>query len=329
MKEENKIILFPKFKKTLTEQGMTALENQNYRKALEYFDQLLDMEPKHPQANLGKAICFIQQHRFQDAADICEFMLDERMTNMQEVIQVYISVLIQLEQYKKAADLLEETLHEETLPNTVANYYCQMLHFCRQMIEEKNNAISQDEIERLSKLLHSQSLEKQMYAIKKLTNQPNEIMLKKLNQFLKNNQNDPILKTIIVQHLAKEKVNATLQIEKFSKQMAINPADIKTLENDLLIEEIKNLLSEVIESKNPTLYEISMQMLSDLVIMLFPFPLPAYSPKTIAAVLHIKSEKSNGFPVSIRSISLLYGANYEDVTLCLHELDGITNFKRK
>lgn len=326
--KENNIILFPKLKTTLTERGMTALENQNYREALEYFDQLLDMEPKHPQANLGKAICFIQQHRFQDAADICEFMLDEQMTNMQEVIQVYVSVLIQLEQYKKAADLLEEALRAETLPNIVINYYQQMLHFCRQMIKEKNDTISQDEIKRLSTLLYSDSLEKQMLAVKKLTNQPNDTMLEQLNRYLKDEKSDPVLKTIIVQHLTKEKVNATLEIQKFSKHMIINPTQIILPEKDPFILNVKKLLSDVIESKNPTLYELSIQVLSNLLMVLYPFPLPAYTPETIAAAIHIESEKSNGFPISIGTIASMYHVEQKELEACLIELEKIMDYNQ-
>lgn len=326
--KENNIILFPKLKTTLIERGMTALENQNYHEALKYFDQLLDVEPKHPQANLGKAICFIQQNRFQDAADICEFMLDEQMTNMQEVIQVYVSVLIQLEQYKKAADLLEEALCEETLPNTVINYYQQMLHFCRQMMKEKNVSISQDEIERLSKLLYSNSLEKQILAVKKLTNQPNDMMLEQLNRYLKDESSDPVLKTMIVQHLAKEKVDTTLEIQKFSKNMIINPTQIMFPENDPFISHVKNLLCDVIESKNPSLYELSIQILSNLVMVLYPFPLPEYPSKTIAAAIHIESEKSNGFPISINTIASLYNVEPIELETCLRELDRIINYNQ-
>lgn len=326
--KENNIIPFPKLKETLTEKGMQALENQNYPEALQHFSQLLDMEPKHPQANLGKAICLIQQNKFQDAAEICEFMLDEQMSNMQEVIQVYVSVLIQLERYKKAADLLENTLNEEKLPNIVRNYYEQMLYFCRQMISVKKETISHNELDHLVRLLYSDSFEKQMLAVKKLTNQPNEKVLEQLNQYLKDDRNDPVLKTIIVQQLTKEKVNTTLEIQKFSKRMIINPTSIQSCENDLLIDEVKNKLSEVIESKNPTLYEFSMHILSNLVLALFPFPLPKYAPQTIAAAIHIESERTTGFPISIESISSMYRANEEEVKTCLNELDNIINFNR-
>src|SRR5690606_13169249 len=157
--------------------------------------------------------------------------------------------------------------------------YQQMLHFCRQMIKEKNDTISQDEIKRLSTLLYSDSLEKQMLAVKKLTNQPNDTMLEQLNRYLKDEKSDPVLKTIIVQHLTKEKVNATLEIQKFSKHMIINPTQIILPEKDPFILNVKKLLSDVIESKNPTLYELSIQVLSNLLMVLYPFPLPAYTPE--------------------------------------------------
>jgi len=324
--KENNIIPFPKLMETLTEKGMTALENQNYPDALQHFNQLLDINPKHPQANLGKVICLIQQNRFQDAAEICEFMLDEQMANMQEVIQVYVSILIQLEQYKKAADLLKTTLNEEKLPKTVRNYYEQMLQFCNQMLNTKNESISQNELEHLVKLLNGHSFEKQMLAVKKLANHPNEKVLEQLNRYLKDDANDPIVKTVIVQELAKEKVNAALEIQKFSRRMIINPTFIQPLDNDPLIEKISNQLSEVIESKNPTLYEFSIQMLSNLVLALFPFPLPEYTPQTIAAAIHIKSERTAGFPHSIESISSMYNTDKEDVKTCLNELENIINF---
>lgn len=327
--KDNKIIHFPKLKETLTEKGMAALKNQDYAEALKHFDQLLTIDPKHPQANLGKAICYIQQDKLLDAADICEFMLDEKMTNAHEVIQVYISVLIQLEQYKKAVNLLKKTLNEEKLPSIVINYYEHMLQFCRQMIKDKAESISQKEIKHLSRLLYSDSFEKQMLAIQKLTSQPNESMLEELNQYLKNEQTDPVIKSIIVQHLMKEKVDTTLEIQKFKQRMLINPIHLQAIENNLLIEEVKYILSDVIESKNPTLYQLSMQILSNVVLTLYPFPFPAYKPKVIAAVIHIQSKKTNGIPFSVKAISSLYNANDEEVNKCFNELDAVMNFSNK
>lgn len=319
------VIQFPNLKKTLAEKGTLALKNKEHEQALTYFDQLLSVEPEHAQANIGKAICLVELGNLQDAADVCEVMLNEAIGDYFEVLQIYVSILMQLEQYNTALELLEAVLQEEKLPPSQAEFFYQILSFCRKMVSEGNekNVLSHEEIDHYTNLLHSEHMEKQMIAIKNLTKKPNEHMLNALKKYLRDEKNDPLLKSVIIKNLAEEKINEPFEVHKFSQRALINPAYVQDVFADPLAQSVNEMLSDVIENKNPTLYEMSLQLWTHVLMSLYPIPLPLFERNVLAAAIHYESSRLNGLTEEIEEICTLYSVNLEDVKNCIVELAKI------
>lgn len=269
--DDDKIIPFPRLKQTLTEKGTFALQNEQYKEALETFNQLLSTDPKHAQSNLGKAICLVELGDMQEAATICEMMLNEAIGDYFEVLQVYVSILIQLEQYQEVVDLLEAVVAEEKLPASLAEFFYQLLTFCRKMVDSKKDTriiLSSEEVQQFNDFLHSEKLEKQMLAVEKLTRNLNNEALQVLKTYLKIDKNDPILKSIIIRNLAEEKIDDLIEVHKFSERMFMNPTEVEDPFEHPVTIRVTETLSEVIENENPTLYELSIQLWTNVVLIL-------------------------------------------------------------
>lgn len=319
---DDKIIPFPNVKQRLAENGMMALQQSDYGEALTYFDQLLAIEPKHPQANLGKAICLFEQGSLEDAAHICDYMLRHRLGHMHEVIQVYVSILIQCERYEAAVKILTRILRDESLSVNLSKFYHEMIAYCQKMIEEKNEAssrLSKEDVKYLTELLYSKQIDKQVAAITKLTKQPNESMVNILKQFLQNDKNDPLVKSIIIQSLRAEKIDETFEIQKFSKRMYINPARMDAVENASIFEQAREKLSDMLENDNPTLHELCLQILSKVAMTIYPFPLPIEDAKLLAAMVHFEGTNRMGIYTTQAEICALYYIREEELVQCLHD----------
>lgn len=324
--DDDKIIQFPRLKQTLAEKGTLALQNHQHEEALEAFNQLLSIDSKHAQANLGKAICYVELGHMQEAADVCEMMLNEAIGDYFEVLQVYVSILIQLEQYKEVVDLLEAVVQEEKLPASLAEFFYQILTFCRKMVDAEKDTrvtLSHEEVQHFSQLLHSDQLEKQMLAIEKLTRNPNGVMLEELKKYLKTDKNDPVLKSIAIRNLAEENVDETVEVHKFSKQMLFNPTEAQDPFEHPVAKKVSETLSELIESENPTLYDLSIQLWTNVVMSLYPFPLPPYDHQVIAAAIHYESSKLNGLSTTEEEICNLYNVQLQQLNNCLSHITKI------
>lgn len=321
--DDDKIIPFPRLKQTLTEKGTFALQNEQYKEALETFNQLLSIDPKHAQANLGKAICLVELGDMQEAATICEMMLNEAIGDYFEVLQVYVSILIQLEQYQEVVDLLEAVVAEEKLPASLAEFFYQLLTFCRKMVDSKKDTriiLSSEEVQQFNDFLHSEKLEKQMLAVEKLTRNLNNEALQVLKTYLKIDKNDPILKSIIIRNLAEEKIDDLIEVHKFSERMFMNPTEVEDPFEHPVTIRVTETLSEVIENENPTLYELSIQLWTNVVLIYYPYPLPAYDPRVIAAVIHFESSKLNGLPTTEEEICSLYEVQSQQMKNCKSDI---------
>lgn len=322
--DDKKIIPFPHLRQTLVEKGMLALKNNQHEEALECFNQLLSMDSKHAEANLGKAICLAELGDLRKAAAICDKMLTEAIGDYFEVLEVYISILIQLEQYREAADLLEAVLQEETLPVSSAEFFYQMLAFSKKMADgrsERRISLSHEEIKHYSSLLAGDQIEKQLIAIKKLANKPNKAMLNELQKFLKSSSADPVLKSIVIRHLADEKINELVEIHKFSNRLVIEPAAAQNPFDHPQVEEVNERLREMLESENPSLCEMSVQLWANVVMSFYPFPLPDYDSSVLAAAIHHESCRLNGLPAAAEELASLYGIALKDLQDCLIEME--------
>lgn len=318
------IIQFPNVNHRLAEKGMVALKNKQYDEALQCFEQLLASDPSHPQANFGLAICYVELQMLQDAIDICEKMLREAIGDYYEVLQIYVSVLIQLEQYEKVVHTLEAVNQEEKLPADLAEFFYQLLAFCRKMVNHENQQETPDEdIEQYIDLLHSNQYEKQLIAIQKLCESPNEYKLEVLKAFLKDETKNPLVKSMIIKNLAEQNIDKPLEITKFSQQMTINPLSFKENSNEQMGEKIITYLQNKIENENPTLYSMAIQILTHYLLSIYPFSLPAYDEKTWAAAVHYISCELNGISIHIDELGKLYDVEIEPLMSKVHEISTI------
>ncbi len=137
--QDDNVILFPGLVAKLVEKGMASLKEKKYYDALTYFKQSTDLEPKHPQARYGLVITNIELRQLEEAKKHCESMLNEGIGDYYDVLQVYVSLLVQLGDYQEVVDLLEVVIAEEKLPPKMAESFFHLLEFSRQMTGNEND----------------------------------------------------------------------------------------------------------------------------------------------------------------------------------------------
>ncbi len=81
------------------------------------------------------AICFLELGELEEAESVCEKMLKEGYGHYFTVLQVYMTILIQLKKYEEVKSTIEAVLEENQLPAESAEQFYKLLDFSRKMTD--------------------------------------------------------------------------------------------------------------------------------------------------------------------------------------------------
>jgi tetratricopeptide (TPR) repeat protein len=324
MKEEQKklekVVLFPGVVAKLVGKGMEALKEKQFSAALSYFEQALEIEPDHPQGRFGVALSLIEQGRLEEAKDVTEQMLKEDIGNYYDILQVHISLLVQLGYYDEVVSMLEGIMEEEKLPANLAESFYHLLHFSRQMVEDGTPVEIAEDIqvppEDLILLLNEGSSEKQWLAIQMLGKMSSNVFFEAVKDYLKIDKRDPVLKSMILQLLKEKQIDEEIEIHKFGKRVNITVSEMENVFHEKFGKDTLAIVAEQLESENPSLFEMITQIWWHYLFALYPISPEPLSSKLWAAALHKIGGEMTGLDEDELQLARQYNVDLEEMLLC-------------
>ena len=296
---EDNVILFPGLVTKLVEKGMSSLKEKKYYDALQYFQQSTELEATHPQARYGLVITNIELNRLGEAKEHCESMLREGIGQYYEVLQVYVSLLVQLGDYQKVETILETVIAEEKLPAKMAESFYQLLDFARQMTSHDISDIDVDEdfdkesIEGIStadewiNMLERGEPEQQWGAIQKLSKLNSREVKEAYRTFLKEKNKNPLLKSYLLQILKELEVEGEFEVHKFGATFNVNIEDLEDVFHKKFGSSVIELLENELGQESPSLYEMVQQHWWHYLFALYPKSPVPLDVSVWAAALHV------------------------------------------
>ncbi|MDQ0256476.1 tetratricopeptide (TPR) repeat protein [Evansella vedderi] len=330
---EDNIILFPGLVTRLVEKGMASLKEKKYYDALRYFQQSTEMEPTHPQARYGLVITNIELNRLDEAKRHCESMLREGIGQYYEVLQVYVSLLVQLGDYEQVEMLLETVISEEKLPPKMAESFYQLLEFSRQMTSPNGKAeledFTEDNFEGIGNteewinLLEQGKPDQQWGAIQKISQMKKEDVLNTCRTFMKGENNNPVLKSYLLQMLKEMNVEDTIEVHKFGKSFNVNIGNLEDVFHEQFGTSVLTKLDAELGQESPSLFEIVQQVWWHYLFALYPKS-PTPSDKTVwAAALHSLGFTLMGVEQDLNEVTSRYGVDKEEVIKAVEHMKSI------
>lgn len=279
--QDDNVILFPGLVTKLVEKGMASLKEKKYYDALTYFKQSTDLEPKHPQARYGLVITNIELRQLEEAKKHCESMLNEGIGEYYDVLQVYVSLLVQLGDYQEVVDLLEVVIAEEKLPPKMAESFFHLLDFSRQMTEGFDDNDIELDIEGESLEIISsrndliQALEKgdpdqQWGAIKQLSHYNPKDVEEVYRTFLKGKENQPFLKSYLLQTLKEMNIQGEFEVHKFGESYFVNIQELESVFHEKFGTTVLRRLEQVLGQENPSMFEMMQQVWWHYLFAIYP-----------------------------------------------------------
>ena len=273
IKHDN-IIVFPGAVQTLIREGHLYAENFQYEEAVASFEKAFLYETGDELALSAYAYALYELKSYNKAKDVCEQLLAMGTTLYVEIMELYITVCMQLKEYHQVESLITTLLEEDVLPLEQIEKF------------QRLKSINQEVARNLQQKEDAQQLiEDQEYELLKFSTLTPDEQSIRLHRLMDTNvrQLKTALKAIIecttihpfVQSLAlillvEQEVSIDITVSKFDQTMVTNPIKL-VLPNQLpQYSEVKKIIENKLQ-QDPTTLEMVQYLMAKHAIVTYPF----------------------------------------------------------
>lgn len=277
--KNEKVIPFPNLAQLLLKKGMQAMEEKKFKHAREFFGQAYDLEPDDEDINIGLALSLVQLGNYQDAKAIVKKMMGNGIGEYFHVINIYLMILLQLNEHREIISVVEALLEEDQVPAGKVESLEHLLAMSKRIVEqggeqeqeykEPNDETILIQEEELTNILENGTEEEQFFMLSSLSGQNIRPWVGLLCQFLIEERH-PFLKTFALTLLIEQEVDRVVEVDKFGQTLTVNVMDLPSIEQTLFLSEIHKELSERLENNNPIMFEQALEMVKRHNILLYP-----------------------------------------------------------
>ncbi|WP_112181523.1 MULTISPECIES: hypothetical protein [Paraliobacillus] len=266
---DQKVVLFPKWKKDLESEAYQALREKRFHEALDGFNTLLSYQINNQEISVGKLTCLMELGMQEEAEELCESLLANKDANYFSYIHIYATLLFQASKYQEVSELLEDVIHEK-LPDPFRTQLETLYHLNERLREEQQEKQAMSTLKELEDAVERDDTVLQWHLVNHLHQSDLSAYLNLFEEILLNKIVHPVIKTSILGLLQAESIDQDINIEKFSKVMVINPSTYPFIMDHPFRNDIRKSL-EKLEQDNPTLFELADQLLYRYLYVRYPF----------------------------------------------------------
>lgn len=332
-KKIKKVVEFPNLKHRLLEKAMNTMKEKKYSEALALFEQARENDFAYAEVELGMIVCYMELGQLSEAKNRCKKMLREDIGDYFHILQIYITILIQLKEYGEVKNTIEAILEEDKIPAQYAQNFYQLLEFARKMlpgqegVRDKEEQVLHDDPQSFPiEYLHTGTLQKQYEIIQQLKHMNVRPFLSEIGQYLQEADKHPVLKTFLLHMLKEQGVEQEFKVHKLGHTATVVPRDLPSGDEDPFLIEVIGLMDETVNSENPVLYESLKEILVRLHTAQFPIPFQPASPNIWAAGLHRMGNDLYGITDDEEGIFEQYGITAIELENILDQIRKLEDF---
>lgn len=302
MKSKDKtsnVIKFPNVEKLLVEKGLDCLEKKKFRDAIRFIEEARGDEPYNEQLLIGLVIAYFEADYLTEAKAVARDLLQKGIGDYDQVIDLYVMILLQLHEYEEVIAIIRALLEEQHFSSKQREHYQDILIFSEKMCEQQKNSPNDDTIQKEASgsgtpFLDGLNEQQQLEQIKRLAEQNIRPYLQEIADFLQAESAHPFLKTLLLHILKEQEVEREFTVTKFGESKTIAPLSMPDIPVQLQID-ITTILQEVVASDNPVLYENIHSLVTQHFFLLYPIEFPSEEAAVWAAAYHLLGYQYYGY----------------------------------
>lgn len=278
-KHINNLIPFPGLEDRLRHLGFESLEHRQYEKAIHYFTEAANYDPEDEEIGMGLLLAYYEAGAFEKARIHCDDMLSKGIGDYMEIFDIYLMVLLHLQEESKVTDAITMLIEEQQIPDDKLEYYQDLLLLCESRMSKETPLVSSPEkiVEKQSdsviqeKLFNNGNLKEQSFLAAQLAHKNIHPYMEELIVYLKDAQKDPFIQAILFHVLKEHRIEKEIEVQKLHLKGTFIPAHTANVLETPLYLQMLDTLQKIVEQQDPTLYEQITAMMKHHFFLLYPF----------------------------------------------------------
>ncbi|SDM24426.1 tetratricopeptide repeat protein [Bacillus sp. OK048] len=332
-KRKDNLIFLPGLEKRLTDRGLESLQNKRYQEAITLLEEAREHDPENSDILIGLVLAYFESGAYHKAKNRANDMLLKGIGDYFHMVDLYLTILIQLHEYHEIVTTIEALFDEKEIPPDRHDHFLTILQFSRRMADHDGQQQDPSEqsqenrkIEDLN-LLSLSNLNEQMFVISSLAEKNIRPHMDEIKEFLQAESGHPFLKTMLLSLLKEQEYDKEIILEKFDMKLTVIPTELPDIQSQPKMKQIENLLEKRLESSDPVLFENMKGMLERIFYISYPFELDPQDVSAWAGAFHFLVLEYLGVDSDISDISDEYEISpkkTEQALATLRELEEIS-----
>lgn len=316
-KLNNKVILFPDLEKRLLEKGLDSLQQKRFREAVEYLEEANALTPDNHEILFGLVLAYFESGSLIKAKELANQMLQKGIGDYIHIVELYITILVQLHQYEEIVTTIEALLEDGEIPREKFEHFTRMLHFSRNMMQTKPKTtpdrMKDEMVNKELNLFSYKKQEAQMLLARQLSESNVRLFIDEIKSYLSSKDGDLFLKTMLLKILIEQQYDSDIVVEKLERTQTVVPATMQLENIQQQQSKILQLLEDQLEHDNPVLLENLKNLIVRHFFLIFPFNLEPFKDIVWAAAYHSLVAEYQGISCQLDELADRYQVTEEDM----------------
>ena len=282
------VVIFPGTVETLIARAHEYVENYQYDLANTSFEEALKYTEGDEVTLSVYAYSLYETKSYEKAKVVCEELLSIGPTMYLEVMELYLTICMQLKQYKQVESIITSLLEEGAIPQEQIDKFERLKDINSNIAdnakkqEETINSVNEID-EELFQLDQFMSLppNKQLTLVHELTTMNIRPIVQQLKAIIENEDTHPFIKSIVLILLVEQQVDVNIKISKFDQEKYVNPSVLELPTKMPQFSAVSKIIMEKLE-KEPSTLEMVEYLLSKHAIVTYPFEWMQYETEDVA-----------------------------------------------
>ena len=283
------VVLFPGTVERLIAKAHEYVETYQYELANKNFEEALKYSDESDELTLSVyAYSLYEAKSFEKAKEICEELLSIGPSMYLEVMELYLTICIQLKQYKQVESIITSLLEEEAIPAEQIEKFQRLKELNANIAENiyqqediVNNKLQLDVDTFSIDYFLSLKPNEQLMQVHSLTTVNIRPIVEQLKAIVENETTHTFIKSLILILLVEQNVDINLTISKFGREMEVNPSQMELPTKLPQFNKVSDLVNEQLDQE-PSILEMVQYLISKHSIVTYPFEWLDYDPEDVA-----------------------------------------------
>lgn len=328
LKRKDNVIFFPGFEKRLISKGIENLHNKKFSDAIDLLELAREYDPDNDEILIGLVMAYFEASAFEKAREIAKEILLKGVGDYFQMVDLYLTVLIQLHEYEEIITTIELLLDEKEVPPDKFDHFLTILQFSKKMLQNPAPAVErkQQKEENNPQKLNLFSLNgvnEQMLLVSNLAEKNIRPYFQEIAEYLRAKTGNFFLKTILLTLLKEQEIDSPVTVNKFEVRKNVIPVKLPEVRQQPKMLEVKAALENHLESRNPVLYQNIITLVERIFFISYPMELEPANAFAWAAAFHFLAEEYHGFQSEIAEVAKEYEVEPEEMEQAIRQVERI------